>query len=93
MLNLLIISCKSYDKHVLELKSVYYRSKNCLLLQNSEILKFQNYCKLVVVSFSKLCRPVLQTDQALTEFDSNEILNVDATNQTKICLLILLGQF
>ena len=47
----------------------------------------------MVVSFSKLCQPVLQTDQALTEFDSNEILNVDATNQTKICLLILLRQF
>ena len=41
VINLLIVCRKSYDKSVIELKSVCQIGKNCLL-QNSEILKFWN---------------------------------------------------
>ena len=40
VIDLSIICRISYDKRVTELRSVYSRGKNCLLQQNSEILKF-----------------------------------------------------
>ena len=40
VIDLSIICCISYDKRVTELRSVYSKGKNCLLQQNSEILKF-----------------------------------------------------
>ena len=49
-------------------------------------------------SFAKLHWLVLQTDQALTEFDGFEIFNANGREETKvchdkICPLILSGQF
>lgn len=40
MINLLLSCHKSYDQRAIELKSVYKKGKNVLLLQNSGILKF-----------------------------------------------------
>ena len=40
VVDLSIICRISYDKRVTELRSVYSKGKNCLLQQNSEILKF-----------------------------------------------------